>query len=407
MKLSVAFALSSVLMLSACRFEREDFAAGLSHYQQNELTQARSIFERLAREDSSNTQVLSYLAETYRRTGETGRAIATARRALRLDGCDAFAHCVLAEAMNPLVEQTPEAHADSTWVHLLKAAACDSANGTPWLMIWGESIHRGDPHMTARAARRMIETGFFAEALLSYTRWVLHSMPPKAILLTNGDMDTYPVAALQEAEHLRTDVALVNRGTLNEPWHARYVRDVEGVRLPLTDAALDSLRPRKDASGVTRSRADQIIAGWIAMLKAGTLERPLVFANTIEETTMDRFASPLQYCGAYTAVRTEEVDRPDVQAIRTGLLPYHPEDFFGPWVSDQDRSPVRRMGTKHLVGNVTHAALTLAEQAALRGDADAFARWIDFARELDNGSERGPVYTARIEQLEQRGVPPR
>jgi len=407
MKTPVSFLILSLLTLLACRGQRADFAEGLSLYRQNELDDARSVFENLAEEEPSNAQVLAYLAETYRRTGETERAVGTARAALAVDPCNAFAHCVLAEAMDPLLGRWPGTNADTSWAHLLKAAECDPKNGTPWLMIWGQSIHRGQGEMRAKATRKMIETGFFAEALLSYTRWVLRSLPPEAILLTNGDMDTYPVAALQEVEGLRSDVVLVNRGTLNEPWYARYIRDAKGVPLPVTDTELERLGVRQGAGGLVVSVAEQIIAGWIKMFQDGRLARPVTFASTISETYMDRFKKPLQFCGAYTVVRTEEVDRPDVEAIKAGLSHVTPEDFFGPWVSDQDRSPVRGMGTKNIVRNVTHSALTLAEQAAARGDAKSFARWLAFARTLDDGSDLGPVYADRMRQLEAKGVLPR
>ena len=405
MKTTRVYLMLPLLALIACRSERVDFATGLSRYNENELDDARSIFERLAEADPANAQVLSYLAETYRRSGETELAVETARRALSVDPCDGFAHCVLAEAMNPLARRWSGSDAESTWVHLLKAAECDTANGTPWLMIWGESIRRGEREMTATAARRMIETGFFTPALLSYTRWVLTALPARAILLTNGDMDTYPVAAVQEVEDLRSDVVLVNRGTLNEPWHARYVRDVKGVPLPFTDEELDELKPQKEGARTAVTPAEQIIAGWIEMYSGGRLQHPVTFANTISESYRDRFQRPLQFCGAYTAVRTEEVDRPDVAAIESALSAYSPEEFFGPWVSSQDRSPVRRTGTKNIVRNVTHAALTLAEQAALKGNADGFTRWLAYARTLDNGSDLGPVFTDRMRQLEEMGVP--
>jgi hypothetical protein len=407
MKAPVSLLILSLLTLLACRSQHADFAEGLSLYRQNALEDARSVFARLAEEEPSNVQVLAYLAETYRRTGASELAVETARRALAIDSCNAFAHCVLAEAMDPLVRQWSGANADSSWAHLLKAAECDPENGTPWLMIWGQSIHRGQGEMTAKAARRMIETGFFADALLSYTRWVLRSLPPEAILLTNGDMDTYPVAAVQEVEGLRTDVVMVNRGTLNELWYARYIRDAKGVPLPYTDSELEGLSAREGTGVIGVSSAEEIVAGWIRMLQDGRLSRPVTFASTIPETYMDRFKKPLQFCGAYTVVRAEEVDRPDVKAIEAGLSQFAPEDFFGLWVSDQDRSPARAAGTRNIVRNVTHSALTLAEQAALRGDAEAFARWLAFARRLDNGSDLGPVYADRMRQIEARGVPPR
>jgi hypothetical protein len=251
----------------------------------------------------------------------------------------------------------------------------------------------------------MMETGFFSDVLLAYTRWVLAGLPEGAILLTNGDMDTYPVAALQAAG-VRPDVVLVNRGTLNEPWYARYVRDELGVPLPFTEAELEGLRAREESGKGLWTPADQIIAGWLEMDARGSLGHPVTFANTVPESYAVRFTRPLQFCGAYTAVRHAEPDRPAVDVIASALEQFQPEAFFGPWVSEQDRSPVRITGTRNIVRNVTHSALTLAEQAAIAGDTAGFQRWLDYARAVDNGSALGPVFSDGIRQLEEKGVPP-
>lgn len=242
---------------------------------------------------------------------------------------------------------------------------------------------------------------------MAYNRWVLTGLPDRAILLTNGDMDTYPVAVLQEVERLRPDVVLVNRGTLNESSYARYLREVKGVAMPLEDAALDGLAARRRADGTIELPGEQIIQGWVRMWREGTLDRPITFASTIDEPSIAVTPDPLRYCGAYTVVLKEFSDRPDVRTIERALSGFTPEDFFGPWVSDQDRSPVRRVGTKNIVRIVTNSALTLAEQAAIGGNRREFDRWLAYAKELESGTERGPVFADRIRQLEGKGIPPR
>jgi len=49
--------------------------------------------------------------------------------------------------------------------------------------------------------------GFLHQAALAYGRAELRTLPPDALLLTNGDMDTYPAQAVQVTEGFRTDVA--------------------------------------------------------------------------------------------------------------------------------------------------------------------------------------------------------
>jgi hypothetical protein len=403
MKRSLPF-LTVLLVILSCNRQPIDLEAAVFLFQQNKLDEALPLFEELTRREPENVNALAYLAETYRRFGRKEDAVGTAHRALAIDPCQPFAHCVLAEVMNPVTGNWSGANADSTWEHLLKATVCDPKDGNPWLTIWGESIRRGEADMTATAAEKMMENGFFTKAMLAYTEWVLTALPPHAILITNGDMDTYPVAAIQEVERLRDDVVLVNRGTLALPWYARYIRDVKGVPLPFTDKGLDALTERKDDAGMITTRSDDIIEGWIEMWLSGKIRNPIAFANTTPEPYMDHFKKPLRYCGAYTLVVKEEIDRPDASAIHAALDRFTPDDFFGPWVSDQDRSPVRRVGTKNIVRNVTHAALTLAEQSALGGDQQEFERWLGFAQALDNGSALGPVSADRMRQLREKGV---
>jgi hypothetical protein len=250
--------------------------------------------------------------------------------------------------------------------------------------------------MMSRAAEKMIETGFFPKALLSYTEWVLRSLPENAILITNGDMDTYPVAALQEVEELRPDVVMVNRGMLNLPWCARYLRDVKGVPLPFSDAALDELVAREESDGVVTTPSDDIIRGWIDMWKQGKMRNPVAFAMTVPSTFAESFHEPLQYAGAVWLVRADASDETDIATISGVLEEFTAEDYFGPWTSEQDRSPVRRIGTKNIVRNVTYAALTAAEHAQAHDDAEGAKKWLAFAQQLDQGSDLGPVYSERI-----------
>ncbi|MCB0705349.1 MAG: hypothetical protein KDC34_08570 [Saprospiraceae bacterium] len=60
-------------------------------------------------------------------------------------------------------------------------------------------------------ARRVHLQNLYDPYLLQMARNLLNSCPPHAILLTWGDVDTYPLYYLQATEGLRTDVILVNQ----------------------------------------------------------------------------------------------------------------------------------------------------------------------------------------------------
>ena len=374
----------------------------LTLFRENKLNEALPLLEQLAARDSSSSEEHAWLAETYRRLGQKEEALASARRALELDPRNSVAHLVIAEASNPVLGNWAQANSDTTWFHVMKAVECDSTDGNPWLLVWGESIHRGDIPMMHESLRKLVETGFLTETALAYGRWMLRGLPPNAILLTNGDMDTYPPCAVQEVEGFRRDVAIVNRGTLNEDWYARFVRDGENVPLPFNDDQLERLTAGRDGDGNIILPSDRIFAGWIAQKSAGSLDRPLAVAVTVEETYYASVRDNMRFAGAFLEwTDAASVQTPDTAALHASLQGTDPVAFTGPWVSDQDRSPIRRVFTKNIVRNVTHAALVYAEVLMKNGGVSEADRWVRWADQLDKESALGPVFAERISSLQE------
>jgi tetratricopeptide (TPR) repeat protein len=377
---------------------------GLTLYRQNQLEQALPLLQQAAEERADDPDVHAWLAETHRRLGHKEQALQAARRALELDPCHSFGHDVMAAIHNPTYGKWSGADPDSTWHHLMIAADCDSSDGNVWSSIWVEAIRRGDPRLADRAASRMHDTGFFTPALLAYNRWMLRYLPQNAILITNGDMDTYPAVALQEAENFRSDVVVVNRSLLNTTWYLRYLRDHRRLSLPVEDALLDGLQPYRDEEGMMMHVSDQIIRGWMQQRQEGQFGRPIAISVTVGERAFDhdtrdhlRFLGPFH--SWYPVPASSPVDTSMLQASLKGL---EPDDFAGPWVSKQDRSPVRRVGTGRLATNITAAALRYSEAMLDARDRDETREMLRWAERFEKATKIGPQFEDRIEALRDR-----
>jgi tetratricopeptide (TPR) repeat protein len=403
----IALAAFVVLMASSLappaqgRGAGESFAQGLDLYNKNSLEEARPLFERAAKEGGKNADAYAYLAETLRRLGDKEGAVAQARKALSIDTCNSFAHTTLADAYNPMFGLWEQANEDTTWRRLLDAVKCNPDDGNAWTGIWVESMRRGEVALEKQALRSLAQSKFFAPPILAYNRWVLENLPQDAVLLTNGDMDTYPAAVLQEVEGIRKDVCLVNLSLLNLPWYDRLVSERCGISLPFKGSDLEGLQARKADDGSILTRSKQIVRGWLEMQKNGRFTRPLAPATTVDDLEFSpetrsrmRLAGPFYLCFAESVASQE-----DTTMMRAALESVNTRDFSGPWVSPNDRSPVRTVYTKRVGVNITALALRYGNALVQSGRASEALKWALWAEAFEKETEAGPALAQQIIDL--------
>ncbi len=388
-----------VAFLGGCQRSEGTMQDGLKLFYQNELEQALPIFEQLAEEQPQSAELHCWLAETYRRLGRKQEAVAMAEKALTVDACNSFALVVIADAVNPLLGEWPMANADRTWHSLNEAIRCDSSDGMAWLGLWGEAVHRADVRTMRLAEEKLMENHFFTDALLAYSRWTLRGLPEKAIVITNGDMDTYPTYAVQKVEGMRPDVVIVNRGLLTTAWYARYLRDHEGLVIPMDDASLERFMPYQDDEGHLVTLSDEIFRRWIEESEKGELERPLTIAATVDAPYYAQERNHFVNAGAFLKWTTSTDGPADIGAMQKSVMGVRPEDFRGPWTSQQDRSPIRRLYTRDIVRNVTATALTIGESYLASKQMDRAREMADWAAELERVSNATPAFAERIAAL--------
>jgi len=88
-------------------------------------------------------------------------------------------------------------------------------------------------------AKNELKEGLYDSYILDMARRYLSSCEPDAILIVNGDIDTYPLLYLQESEGYRKDVSVINISLLNTSRYISYlmqgIQDREPVMFSLPE----------------------------------------------------------------------------------------------------------------------------------------------------------------------------
>lgn len=232
-------------------------------------------WEAFATAHPTDARALVEWGNALRYSGRREDAEAKYRQAFEVDSLDAA-------AVEAYATSGASVHGEGTaWktAHqmLLRSFQRDPGYVKTLYALWYSSLRAGDQAQADRCLRGIVESGDMPRPLLEYGANMLEGAPPNAIILTNGDNDTYPPLAYQLMTGRRQDVAIANLSLLNTTWYARYLKGL-GLPITLTEREIDALKP------VSKERlvADQVVEH-IAANSATGGSRPLLYAVTVPD----------------------------------------------------------------------------------------------------------------------------
>ncbi|KPJ61049.1 MAG: hypothetical protein AMJ46_03520 [Latescibacteria bacterium DG_63] len=118
----------------------------------------------------------------------------------------------------------PGAHGDVEGrKYLERAVALDPGFTNAWFALVIHYMDSGDEERLDMALRRLLESRVISDEVMDYSYNMLLTLEDNAILVTNGDNDTYPGWILTRILNVRPDVDIVNRSLLNSDWYPMYV----------------------------------------------------------------------------------------------------------------------------------------------------------------------------------------
>lgn len=179
--------------------------------------------------------------------------------------------------------------------HLQRAVALDPTFMDPWFALATHYKSQNDQERLNVALRHLLEGGAISDFFMDYSYNMLVGLAPDAILVTNGDNDTYPGWILTRLLNHRPDVTLVNRSLLNTDWYPLQLLE-QGVPAFITGTELTELRERALAELKSNQQklppmgpfTDPLLERLITA--AAAAERPVYFTWTLTPSDLiDRY----------------------------------------------------------------------------------------------------------------------
>jgi tetratricopeptide (TPR) repeat protein len=230
---------------------------------------------------------------------------------------------------------------------LERARAIDPDYGEALLSLAALYLHTGELDKAAATLKTAFDRRIVSRPLQDYAYNMLVGLPAGAVLITNGDNDTFPPLALQAGMSFRNDVVVINRHLLRRPAYLDALRRKH--------AYLKSAGESKPGTAAEDPRA--LIEQWIKDAKV-----PLYIAVTVNMEELGLKPDPVAEEGlslraAGKGLTAEEAARLFLERYRLDSA----TDWDFPWDLTPDLS--------YIMVNYVHSMARLAERDGLSADS--------------------------------------
>lgn len=347
------------------------------------LDSAEVAYQELNTLFPQSAEALLGLSMAYRYTGKWDVALFGAREAYKLDPDAAgvllnYADLILPFRTGPLEDMSDSARfAESERCNLKAAKSAHPLNAHAHVSLWATYMVQGRLSDARHQAFELSRKHYYPQPLLDFARNLLVGLEPDAILFTNGDNDTYPLWALQQAaDPFRPDVTVANLSLLNIPAVVQMMKDSLGLPVSLPDDEILTLAPRESPAGTGMELPSQRVAENI-IASAAEAKRPVYFAVTVSKKMTEPYVDRLVLEGLVNrVVEGKPAATVDIERINENLTKNYRLEWpktLPPWPANM--SPITRK-VAPLAVNYANIYVQLASSYDSLGRKDeAAAAW--------------------------------
>jgi hypothetical protein len=253
-----------------------------------------------------------------------------------------------------------------------KAYALDPARPDAYYDLLTWYALKGDESKFDEFCAKLYRSKDIAPWLMSYNYNVLMSTEANAILITNGDNDTYPAWLLQRVKGIRPDVSILNISLTSI--QSYFENAVKSKKIVLDYETIQTRAKQKGAAYFPAALIQELVPE----LTKKYPQYPVYFALTVYSNYIEPFKENLYAVGL--AFRYNEKRMDNLALIKKNLeqnftLDYLKFDYPG------DQYPGKRLAAKMNLNYISPIML-LAEHYYLSGDQEKAQQWKKFALNL-------------------------